>query len=315
VTLRGKLGLRHIESYLHKVMTNMIQRLLLTSTAILLIMNPLQPGKAATPPLPSERLLSEDRVLVIAHRGYSMLAPENTLPAFRFAMIAGADLVELDYHHSKDGIPIVIHDETADRTTDAAKRWEEKQVRVSSRNASELQTLDAGAWFSPAPFSGVGLPLLSEALDVIQRGSVTLIERKAGDAATCVALLRERNLVNHVVVQSFDWGFLKDFHKLEPRQILGALGPPGSYEGKKLSDEEKVLNSNWIHGVRQTGARVLVWNQQVTRESVLQAQQNGLKVWVYTINEPATATRLLDLGIDGIITDNPSVIWRTIALR
>src|SRR5688572_13931098 len=70
----------------------------------------------------AEQLMSEKRPLVIAHRGYSMIAPENTLASFDFALNAGADLVELDYHHSKDGIPVVLHDYTLDRTTDATNR-------------------------------------------------------------------------------------------------------------------------------------------------------------------------------------------------
>src|SRR5574341_2564494 len=77
----------------------------------------------------AERLITENRPLVIAHRGYSAVAPENTLPAFQLALAAGADLVELDYHHSKDGIPIVIHDHELDRTTDGDERWQSKKVR------------------------------------------------------------------------------------------------------------------------------------------------------------------------------------------
>jgi glycerophosphoryl diester phosphodiesterase len=273
----------------------------------------IQPADTAEP-MPAEYLVNMNRTLVIAHRGYSTFAPENTMPAFQYAIKAGADLVELDYHHSRDGVPIVIHDDTVDRTTDAAEHWKEKQIRVSSRDAAELQTLDAGAWFNPA-FHGIRLPLLSEALNVIQKGSVTLIERKAGDALTCVRMLRDLQLVNHVVVQSFDWGFLRDFHAQEPRQILGALGPPGVYRARKLTDEEKILNRDWIEAIKGIGARIVVWNRQVTGESVREAQRQGLKVWIYTINDPELASWLIDLGVDGIITDNPSLIWRTIALR
>lgn len=263
---------------------------------------------------PADRLLAETRPLVIAHRGYSANAPENTLPAFQFAIMAGADLVELDYHHSKDGVPIVIHDFDIDRTTDGDERWTGKKIRVASKTAEELQTLEAGQWFTPQ-FAGVRLPRLTDALDAIQKDSVTLIERKAGEAAACVRLLRERDLVNRVVVQAFDWVYLKEFHALEPNQILGALGPPSSRGGKKLSDQEKALNADWIQEIKGLGARVVVWNRQVTAETVRDAHRHGLKLWVYTINEPELANQLLDLGIDGIITDNPSLIWRTIALR
>jgi glycerophosphoryl diester phosphodiesterase len=263
---------------------------------------------------PAGKLLESARPLVIAHRGFSHFAPENTLPAFQLGVKAGADLVELDYHHTKDGVPVVIHDATLDRTTDAVARWGGEKIRVDSRTAEELRELDAGSWFKPS-YAGVRLPSLLEAVREIQSGSVTLIERKAGDAATCVALLRAQGWVNQVVVQSFDWAYLRDFHQQEPRQVLGALGPPGWRGGRQLKDEEKVLDARWVDEVAATGARVVVWNRQINRPAVDYAQRKGLKVWVYTINEVDLAQQLLDLDADGLITDNPALIWKAVALR
>ncbi len=259
-------------------------------------------------------LLALRRPLVIAHRGYSQVAPENTLPAFKLAKAACVDLVELDYHHTRDGVPVVIHDGELDRTTDAVAQWGGKKIRVVDKTLAELRTLDAGQWFD-VKYAGTRLPTLIEALDLIQDGNVTLIERKAGDAASCVKLLRERNLINHVVVQSFDWKYLQDFHQQEPRQILAALGPPGSRGGKKLDDAAKALDKVWVDEVRQTGARVVVWNRQITRESVAYAHQKGMKVWVYTIDDPALAKAMCELGADGIISNDPSTIQRTFAIR
>jgi len=181
---------------------------------------------AAEPDSPALKLLNAKRPLIIAHRGYPQFAPENTVPAFKLAIEAGADLVELDYYHSKDGVPVVIHDGTLDRTSDATNRWGGSKIPVAARTAAELQTLDAGSWFDPK-YSGTRVPLLNEALDFIQgSGGVTLIERKEGDAATCVKMLREKKLVNQLIVQAFDWEYLRKFHELEPTQVLGALGPP-----------------------------------------------------------------------------------------
>jgi glycerophosphoryl diester phosphodiesterase len=263
---------------------------------------------------PAERLLGESRPLVIAHRGYSMIAPENTVPAFEYALTAGADLVELDYHHSKDGIPVVMHDYDLDRTTNADEQSGRKKIRVDSMLAADLQPFDAGKWFN-SHFTGTRIPLLTQALDTIQKRGVTLIERKAGDAATCVQLLKERDLLNKVVVQAFDWNYLKDFHSLEPRQVLGALGPPSSHNGVKLSDAEKALSPKWNTIVKELGARAIVWNKQVTKEAVADAHKQGLKVWVYTINDERLANDMLNAGVDGIITDNPSLIFRGLALR
>ena len=270
--------------------------------------------KGAASTAPAEMLLALRRPLVIAHRGYSHSAPENTLSAFKLAKAAGADLVELDYHHTQDGVPVVIHDGELDRTTDAVAQWGGKNIHVASRTLAELRTLDAGQWFD-AKYTGTRLPTLTEALDLIQDGNVTLIERKAGDAAACVKLLRERNLINHVVVQSFDWKYLKDFHQQEPRQILAALGPPGSRGGKKLDDAAKTLDKIWVDEIRQTGARVVVWNRQITRESVASAHEQGMKVWVYTIDDPTLAQAMRELGANGIISNDPSAIQRVLALR
>src|SRR5688572_14587501 len=79
----------------------------------------------------AEKLLNAPRPLVIAHRGFSMIAPENTLASFEYALAAGADLVELDYHHSQEGVPVVIHDATLDRTTDATNRFGGSKISVS----------------------------------------------------------------------------------------------------------------------------------------------------------------------------------------
>ena len=272
------------------------------------------PVSGVAAPSPAEKLLESPRPLVIAHRGYSAMAPENTLPAFERGVASGADMVELDYHHSKDGQLVVLHDYTLDRTTDATNRWGGRGLNVADRTLAELRQLDAGKWFKH-PQTGVALPTLNESLDVIQRGSVTLIERKAGDAAACVKLLNDRQLVNQVVVQAFDWDYLRDLHRLEPRQVLGALGPPGTKDGKKLSDAEKALSPAWLDEIKGLGAHAAVWNKQVDAAALKAAHERELKVWVYTINDAAMAQQLFAAGVDGIITDNPAVIWKALATR
>jgi glycerophosphoryl diester phosphodiesterase len=243
-------------------------------------------------------LLASPRPLVIGHRGCCQFAPENTIPSFKLALEAGADLVELDYRQSKDGALMVIHDEELDRTTDARERWGRKHIRVDSKTAAQIQSLDAGNWFHPK-FADAKVPLLAEAFDVIQRGAVPLIERKAG-----------------VVVISFDWHYLRAFHELEPRQVLGALGPPSLLSnGKKPSAFSKKLNAARLDDLAKTGARIVVWNRQVSADAVRLAHRRGLKVWVYTVNDPALANQLLAIGVDGLITNNPSLICKALASR
>jgi glycerophosphoryl diester phosphodiesterase len=263
---------------------------------------------------PALRLLESRRPLVIGHRGFAHLAPENTLPSFKLALEAGADVVELDCRQTRDGQLIVFHDGHLDRTTDAAKRWGKKKIRVESKTAAELQTLDAGSWFDPK-FAGAKVPLLGEALDLINgAGHVTLIERKSGDAAAYVKLLRDKSLVNQVVMIAFDWQFLCAFRELEPGQVFGALGPPTTLaNGRRPRLKSRRLSAAWLDLLKSTGARLVVWNKHVTAASVKVAHERGLKVWVYTIDDPGLANKLLGMGVDGIITNNPALIARKVA--
>lgn len=316
--VRGKSrlpGLRNSRTLAHlREMRRSLSSRQAAPVALFIIMTNVPTLVADVPP--ALRLLESKRPLIIGHRGYPQFAPENTLPSLKLAVEAGADLVELDYHHSQDGKLVVIHDGTLDRTTDATNRWGGAKLPVASKSAAELLSLDAGSWFDPK-YAGTRIPLLTEALDTIQgSGGVTLIERKEGDAVALAGLLREKKLINRLVVQSFDWQYLKTFHELEPTQVLGALGPPKCLaDGRKPTDQPKLLSAAWLDELVKTGAKVAVWSDQVTQESVALAHQRGLKVWVYTINEPAAANKLLDLGVDGIITNNSGLLWKTLALR
>ena len=264
---------------------------------------------------PAVEILSSARPLVIGHRGCGAVAPENTIPSFKLALTAGADLVELDYHHTKDGVPVVIHHRTLGRTTDAKKFWGRSGLKVAGRTAEELRSLDAGGWFA-SHYAGTRLPTLVEALEVIQAQGMALIERKSGHPATILRLIHEKGWVNRLIVQSFDWEYLSAFHELEPRQVLGALGPPGTLaDGRNATKFTGTLSGRWIDELEKTGARIAVWNKAVSRKSVRLAHERGFKVWIYTVNDSALTNRLLDRGVDGIITDNAARMFRTLALR
>jgi len=249
-------------------------------------------GPATT--LAKDRVASKD-VLVIAHRGDSKVAPENTLPAFASAVEAGSQLVELDYYHSSDGVPVVFHDDNLDRTTNACNLWGATEIKLDTKSLADLRRLDAGSWFD-AKFAGTPIPTLAEALDVIQNGSMTLVERKAGDPKTCVALLNEKKLLDQVVVQAFDWEFLAGCHQLAPQLVLGALG------GKELTSER-------LDDVAKTGAKVVGWqDKHLDAEGIAAIHARGLKAWVWTVDDPVRAKELMQAGVDGIITNRPAAI-------
>jgi len=247
----------------------------------------------AAEPTPAQKLIASPHVLVIAHRGNSSVAPENTLPAFQSALDVKADLVELDYYHSADGVPVVIHDEILDRTTNAEEVLGKPKLLIGGLPLVELRKLDTGSWFDEK-FAGAKLPLLSEALDLIQTRSVTLIERKAGDARTLIRLLEEKKLLDNVVVQSFDWAFVAECRKLAPQLALGTLS------GKPANPEQ-------IKAAAATGADIIVWDhQKISAGEIAQIHKLGKKAWAYTIDDPQRAKQLLSAGIDGIITNRPA---------
>jgi glycerophosphoryl diester phosphodiesterase len=253
-------------------------------------------------------IMEKQRPLIIAHRGYSELAPENTLPAFELAIAAGADLVELDYRESKNGVAVVLHDAELDRTTDARKRWKKRHIRVETRTAAEIKTLDAGSWFAPS-YTEATVPLLSEALERTCPRCVALIERKSGSAADCFRLLKERGWINRVIIQSFDWEYLREFHEQAPEQVLAALGPPHrSAGGREPLRISRNLNTRWLSYAKQTGANIVVWNRRVSKDAIRQAHERGFKVWVYTVNNARLGKRLLLTGVDGLITNNVSLM-------
>lgn len=242
---------------------------------------------------PTQKLIASPRVLIIAHRGNSCVAPENTLPAFQSALDAKVDLVELDYFHSADGVPVVIHDEILDRTTNAQEVLGKPQLLIGDLPLDDLRKLDVGLWFDDK-FAGTRLPTLAESLDLIQTGSVTLIEHKGGDAQTLVRLLEVKNLTDQVVVQSFNWDFVVACRKLSPRLALGALC-------------NKPANPEQIRAAAATGADIIIWNQEkIGAEQIAQIHQLGKKAWAYTIDDPQRAARLIAAGLDGIITNKPT---------
>src|SRR5262249_19003704 len=115
--------------------------------------------------------------------------------------------------------------------------------------------------------------------------------------------------INEVIVQSFDWDFLRTFHEAEPRLVLGALGPGRLLVGgKKPLGISRKLNGAWLNQVQKTGARIVVWSRKVSKGAVRLAHERGLKVWIYTINDEKLARHLVLAGVDGLITNDPTLI-------
>ena len=240
---------------------------------------------------------------VIAHRGASGYAPENTLPAFELAVQQGADAFELDVRLTKDGAPVVIHDATLERTTNVAGL-------VRSRTLAELRGADAGEWFSPDggrsfPFRGTGvrIPTLAEVLWSFPRMAVLLEVKEVEVQQAVRRVLLDEQAVERCVPASELLPALEAFD--EPPFARGASGPEISELYWSVTLWRRVRTPRYrllSVPLRHRGIPV------PTQRFVDAARRFGCPVHVWTINDAATARRLWARGVAGIVTNLPEVI-------
>lgn len=233
-----------------------------------------------------------ERTLVIAHRGASGVAPENTMAAFVQAFTLGADMIELDVHLSRDGEVVVIHDDTLERCTNG-------RGYVVDHTLAELKKLDAGSWFG-AGFAGERVPSLDEVLLWAKDKIRVNIEIKIGHlgpysmdelADRTLARVEERGMVEQVLFSSFYPPALERIKAANSRaQVALLLNRP-------WRDVEEVILTPYatLNCARDT----------LTREAVLAAQRRGFKLNVWTVNEEREMAWFLELAVDGIITNYP----------
>ena len=248
-------------------------------------------------------LLDLDARPVIAHRGASAEAPENTLAAFEAAVRGGADAFELDVRLTADGAPVVIHDDTLDRTTD-------RTGLVRSHTLAELRSVDAGARFTSDrgqthPYRGgdVRIPTLGEVLWAFPRVPV-LLEIKEPEAQEAVRkVLFQEDAAERCVVASEHQAALRAFE--EAPFARGASGAEISalYWAALLGRRPPAVGYRLLSvPERYRGLTV------PTRRFVAAAHALGCPVHVWTIDEPATARRLWARGVAGIVTNSPGAI-------
>jgi glycerophosphoryl diester phosphodiesterase len=245
------------------------------------------------------------RRLVFAHRGGSGLAPENTIAAFDNGLALGADGLELDVHLSRDGRVVVHHDRTIDRTTDG-------RGELASLTAGELGRVDAGFQFrkgSSFPFRGQGLnvPTLDDVLRRYRdcRIIIELKVNSAGLAAAVTSAVHECDAIDRVCIGSFSRAVLKAVRRLEPaiatsaarEEVRWALyrswarwpiarAPYGGYQVPETTNSTRVVSPRFVRYAHAAGLGVQVW----------------------TVDRPEDARRLLDWGVDALITDRPDII-------
>lgn len=248
---------------------------------------------------------------LFGHRGAAGVAPENTLPSFRRALADGVDVFELDVHATRDGEVVVLHDPTLERTTDGVGR-------VAALSFAELVQLDAGHGFSPDggktfPFRGQGIrvPRLTELIREFPEIPLNIEIKSEGDAVVTAVVRIVRAARARIVLAAEHDSIM---------QAIRAAAPeiPTSLATLEVAD---------FIGALQAGTEPMIPDGAVALQipprygdttlvdaaSVAAAHRLGAEIHVWTINDPAEARRLLDLGCDGIMTDLPHLIAPVIA--
>ncbi|MFE9403218.1 glycerophosphodiester phosphodiesterase [Streptomyces sp. NPDC006530] len=266
---------------------------------------------ALTLPTHTAQARAARAITVYGHRGAAAYAPENTLSSVQRAADLGTRWVENDVQRTRDGALVVIHDTTLARTTDAKRRYPGRSPwSVGSFTLAEIKTLDAGGWFAPR-FHGERVPTLAEYLGRLDRtGQGLLLELKRPELypgiedQTLRALARAGwldgpHLARRLVVQSFSAPALRTTHRLRPAVRTGFLGNPPVSELKRyaafadqINPEQRAVTSPYVNAVHTT----------------LGPHRLPMRVNAWTVDSAPDATRLVRLGVDGLITNRPDVI-------
>jgi len=230
-------------------------------------------------------------LLCIGHRGASARAPENTLASFEAAIGDGADGLEFDVRLTRDGVPIVLHDATVDRTTSG-------RGIVAALDLARIRRLDAGSWFAPR-FRGERVPTLAETLDLARGRCGVNIELKSetGDAArlarAVAGVIAGARFRGWMVISSFSRPALFAARAAMPRAALGWLA------------------SRSARGLRAGHVALGLWSfhphlRLATRRRLRLARDLRLRVLVWPVNDWRAARRLAAAGVDGLMTDDPA---------
>lgn len=244
---------------------------------------------------------SQNRPLVLGHRGARAYAPMNTLPGFECAAEQGADGIELDIHLSKDGEIVVIHDFTVDATTNGTGN-------VADLTLAQLKELDAGSWFG-TEFAGAQIPTLDEVFEWVAQRFLVNVEIKSQAARTdgieqkLAEKIKRHAMQAHVIVSSFNPLALRRFG------VCGReLGVPIGF----LHAPEMPFYVPWLLTGLTYQARHPHFSQ-VNRRYMDWANRHDYRVNVWTVNDPQVACVLRDLGVNAIITDQPDTILKALS--
>jgi glycerophosphoryl diester phosphodiesterase len=250
---------------------------------------------------------AESRVVKVAHRGASGYRPENTLESVRLGIDMDADVVEIDVQQTMDGVLVVMHDTTLQRTTNVEEVFPDRGPwRIADFTYPEIQKLDAGGWFDPA-YQGVRVPTLEEVLDELHGTGVgLLLEVKApsrypgigGRIAEQLGGRPEwRDGSRKLILCSFDWAFVREYKRRMPHTTVAVNGTPRYRDLGKIAEYADLVNP-------QFGT--------VNATYLRRVHQLGMRSFSWTVDEPGDMRKLLAMGIDGIISNKPDVLGKVL---
>ncbi|MER6201461.1 glycerophosphodiester phosphodiesterase family protein [Streptomyces sp. NPDC001586] len=253
--------------------------------------------------------------VVYAHRGASAYAPENTLAAIDLAMRLGFDWVENDVQRTRDGELVVIHDDTLTRTTNVEQVFPGRSPwKVKDFTAAEIARLDAGSWFGEE-YAGARVPTLRQYLGRVQRNQQKLlleikkpelypgIEEQTLKVLGDAGWLDERHVAQRLVVQSFSADCVRIVHRLRPDLLTAFLGTPTVADlpqyaefTDRINPWHTTISADWVAAVHR----------------LLGAHGKAMEVDTWIVDDAATARKVQDMGVDGIITNAPDVVQEAV---
>lgn len=237
----------------------------------------------------------EDDVEVMAHRGASSSAPENTIAAFQSAIENGADWIELDVQEDADGRVVVLHDSDFMKLAD-------NPLKIWNASDSDLRDVDIGSWFDSA-FSSERVPTLADVLAMCKNKIGVIIELKyyGHDQALeekVARIVENLDMAKQVMVMSLKPNRVAKFKTLEPDWPCGVLMSVSVGDIQKFDVEFLAVNASFA-----------------SRHFVNRVHKAGKKIFVWTVNDPATMSTMMNRGVDGILTDRPELAKQVLATR
>jgi glycerophosphoryl diester phosphodiesterase len=238
--------------------------------------------------------------LVTSHAACKGHAPENTLAGIEAALRLGADAIEIDVHCTADGVPVLLHDETVDRTTDGAGNVHEMKLDA-------VRALDAGARQFAPKFQGERVPLLSEVLELTKGKALLQIEVKQPEIEQAVAdVVRAANALADCEVHSFYPQVVRAMRTVEPRMAAALLT-----DGRRVVDWDDFFG----FALSLNAQGVSVYYGSVMPERVRQGQLRSLTFMTWTVDDENDMRAMLDMGVDSICSNFPDLVRRTVDAR